>query len=84
MTYRIASFIIDKSRLPAKTICSAPEEMCSLRKGQTIEINFEEDNYKGDYEIIKVEEKWEINDNGDDTYWYDYTVRAVSGTFTKL
>ena len=84
MTYHAVTLIIDKSTLPHKTICSAPEEMWNLKKGQTIEIKFEEEEYKGDYEVIKVEEKWDMDSKNNDTYWHTYTVRAVSGTFKKL
>jgi hypothetical protein len=78
-TFHEARFVIDKSTsLPKYT--RATEDIRNLKKGDEIEIKFEEEGAKGDYEIIDIEEKWNIDEKGDEIYWYNFTVRLVPGS----
>ncbi len=78
-----AKFAIQNSTSLPKYMV-ATEDIRNLKKGDEIEIKFEEEDAKGDYEIINIEEKWSIDENDNETYWYNFTVRLVPGSLKPI
>ena len=78
-----AKFVIQNSTTIPK-YAAATEDIQRLRKGDIIEIAFEEENTKGDYEVVTVDERWSMSDAGDETYWYNFTVKLVAGSLKPL
>lgn len=74
-----ATITIKDSPLPTKTFCTISEEMKNLEIDDELEIEFPDQEIVATYKVFDKKEEWKFDDDGNDTTWYHYIVKYVSG-----